>query len=151
VVLTPRGTAADGSIINGIASDNGSAGQHPALSRSGSTPVPAAVSTTTVPLPSPREHEVMIQSSLGDRLQRPRGVLGSSRRCFALEPDPSICRSLGTTSGKVISIAQADARNDVLRRHFYDLTLAFFAPVLVPLECWRQGQRRKKGGRRRID
>merc|ERR1711879_932257 len=54
-------------------------------------------------------------------------------------PDPSICRSLATAIGQGFSIAQADARNDVLRRHFYDLTLAFLHPFLSHLNAGMRG------------
>merc|ERR1712060_424674 len=47
-----------------------------------------------------------------------------------LEPDPAFLRKLEAVPGQPFSSTQAEARDDMLRRHFFDLTLAFLCPFV---------------------
>jgi len=91
------------------------------------------------------QHEIIFQCGSGDRLQRTNtggmttaGSRGDRRkscmdRSYTLEPDPAFLRKLEALPGQPFSNAQAGARDDMLRRHFFDLTLAFLHPFALCL------------------
>lgn len=98
-------------------------------------------STTSLPQ---KQHEVVFRSGPGNWLQRTK-LAGDNAgdRGFTLPPDTHLLRSLALTSnsrrGSTVaqsppSGAQAEARDGVLRRHFFELTLTFLRPFLPFLE-----------------
>merc|ERR1712039_561993 len=99
---------------------------------------------TTAMVPVPQgQHEVVFQHGSVDRLQRARlagydvgtrnGRRGLRNHGFTLEPDSLLLQCLDIGRGQSFNQSQASARDDVLRRYFFDLTLAFLHPFLPHL------------------